>query len=87
MTTRRVGAADDELTFYYERKCRPCPLACQSSQESVTTADPSSPVRVALREKLKMRFCDAYPPTEARTPQEDKDKENNEYDRLPTPKT
>ena len=36
-------------------------LAWQMSQESVSTADPCSPGRGPLREKLRMRFVDAYP--------------------------
>lgn len=40
----------------------PVPLAHMGSQESVTTADPTSPGRLPLSEKLRMRFCDAYPP-------------------------
>ena len=41
------------------------PLSYQGSQESVTTADPCSPGRHALQSKLKMRFIDAYPPSES----------------------
>ena len=41
------------------------PLSWQLSQESVSTADPCSPGRLALTAKLRMSFNEAYPPSAA----------------------
>lgn len=61
----------DEVTTYADNYAArgPFPVAphpLMLREDSILTADPCSPGRVALRDKLRMRFADAYPPEEGK---------------------